>query len=75
MIIVVISVGLLSVVFALSRGMQYVQHTRQKMLALDLAREGVEAVYNIRNTNWMRWAGVKDTCRLKIDPLVDEANP
>ena len=75
MIVVVISVGLLSVVFALSRGMNYVQYTRQKMLALDLAREGIEAVYNIRDTNRMRWAGVKDACRLKIDPLVDEATP
>jgi len=71
-IIVVISVGLLSVVVVLTNGMNYVQRTRQKVIALNLAREGMEAVYHIRDTNRTRWAGVKDGCRLKTNPLVDE---
>lgn len=73
-IIVVISVGLLSVVVVLTNGMNYVQKTRQKVIALNLAREGMEAVYQIRDTNWTRWAWVKDACRLKRDPLMDEWN-
>lgn len=71
-IIVVISVGLLSVVVVLTNGMTYVQKTRQKVIALNLAREWMEAVYQIRDTNRTRRAWVKDACRLKIDPLVDE---
>lgn len=71
-IIVVISVGLLSVVVVLTNGMKYVQKTRQKVVALNLAREWMEAIYQIRDTNRTRWAGVKDWCRLKINPLVDE---
>jgi len=72
-IIVVISVGLLSVVVVLTNGMTYVQKTRQKIVALNLAREWMEAVYQIRDTNRTRRAGVKDMCRLKINPLVDDA--
>ena len=74
-IIIVISVGLLSVVVVLTNGMKYVQKTRQKVVALNLAREGMEAFYQIRDTNRTRWAWVKDQCRLKQDPLIDEWNP
>lgn len=74
-IVVVISVGLLSVLVVLTNGMTYVQKTRQKVLALNLAREWMEAIYQIRDTNRTRRAGVKDFCRLKTDPLVDEGSP
>ena len=74
-IIVVISVGLLSVVVVLTNGMQYVQKTRQKVIALDLAREWMEAVYQIRDTNRTRRSWYRDACRLKIDPLTDEWTP
>lgn len=55
--------------------MKYVQKTRQKVIALNLAREGMEAVYQIRDTNRTRRAGVKDMCWLKINPLIDEWDP
>lgn len=71
-VIVVISVGLLSVVVVLTNGIKYVQKTRQKVIALNLAREWMEAVYQIRDTNRTRRAWVKDACRLKINPLVDD---
>jgi len=71
-VIVVISVGLLSVVVVLTNGMKYVQKTRQKVVALNLAREWMEAVYQIRDTNRTRRAWVKDECWLKINPMVDE---
>ena len=71
-IIVVVSVGLLSVLVVLSDGMKYVQKTRQKVVALNLAREWMEAIYQIRDTNRTRRAWVKDACWLKTNPLVDE---
>lgn len=73
-IIVVISVGLLSVLVVLSNGTKYIQKTRQKVIALNLAREWMEAVYQMRDTNRTRRAGVKDFCWLKTNPLVDEGN-
>jgi len=71
-IIVIISVGLLSVVVVLTDGMKYVQKTRQKVIAINLAREWMEAVYQIRDTNRTRRAWVKDSCWLKINPLIDD---
>lgn len=71
-IIVVISVGLLSVIVVLTDGMKYVQKTRQRVIALNLAREWMEAVYQIRDTNWMKWTWFKDSCWLKNNPLFDE---
>lgn len=38
-IVVVISVGLLSVLVVLTNGIKYVQKTRYKVIALNLARE------------------------------------
>lgn len=74
-VIVIISVGLMSVITVLTNGMKYVQKTRQKVIAINLAREWMEAVYQMRDTNRMRRAWVKDACRLKINPLVDEWTP
>ena len=71
-IIVVVSIWLLSVVVVLTDGMKYVQKTRQRVIALNLAREWMEAIYQIRDTNRTRWAWVKDACWLKINPLVDD---
>ncbi len=71
-VIVILSVGLLSTVVILNNGVHYVQKTRQRVIALNLAREGMEAVYQMRDTNWQRWAGKKDACRLKSNPLTDE---
>jgi hypothetical protein len=43
------------------------------VVALNLAREGMEAVYQIRDTNRTRRAWIKDLCWLKINPLIDDA--
>ncbi len=74
-LIVIVSLWLLSVFVALSNGSVYVQKIRQRIIALQLAKEWIEAVYHIRDTNWRRWAGVKDYCWLKVNPLIDEWSP
>ena len=68
----VLSVGLLSIITVMTRWFTYVQQSRQRVLALNLAREGIEAVYQIRNTNRQRRSSEKDQCWLKTNPLVDE---
>lgn len=41
--------------------------TKDNLIALNLAREGVEAVRSIRDTNWLKWSYDKDTCWNLID--------
>lgn len=38
------------------------QLTKERVIATSLAREGIEAVRNIRDTNWLRFAGDRRTC-------------
>ena len=52
----------------------YISETAQRTIALSLAKEGLEAIYNIRNSNWRRWSDSKNMCRLKADPMVDSDN-
>lgn len=68
-IIVVISVGLMAIISLLTYGLNYVQKSRQRIIAINLAREGMESIYQIRDTNRQRRAGRKDQCWLKINPL------
>jgi Tfp pilus assembly protein PilV len=59
-IVAVISVGIMTLLTALRSSNTYVQKTRQKIIAINLAREGMEQVYNIRDTNWQRREGKKE---------------
>lgn len=68
-VIVVVSVGLMSVISILTYAFGFVQKSRQKVIAINLAREGIESVYQIRDTNRQRWAWKKEECWLKKDPL------
>jgi len=73
-IIIVISVWLLWVIFALNKATNLVQKTREKTIAINLARQWMESIFQIRDSNWLRWAGKKEQCWLKKDPLIDEGN-
>ncbi len=73
-IVVVISVGMMAIISLLTYGIGYVQKSRQKIIAINLAREGIESVYQIRDTNRQRRAGRKEECWLKTNPLVDSGN-
>lgn len=35
---------------------------KNKMIAINLAREGIEAVRNIRDSNWLRYSATRDKC-------------
>lgn len=69
LIVVVISIGLLAIISLLTYGITYVQKSRQKIIAINMAREGMEAMYAIRDTNRRRWAWRKEQCWLKTNPL------
>ena len=57
--------------WVISSWLDFVNWTRSKLIAIELAREWMEAVYNIRDTNWTRWSWKRDQCWLKNDPLKD----
>lgn len=68
-VVVIIAVGLMAVVEGISRSIGFLNKTRNEVVAINLAREGMEAMYNIRNTNRLRRSWAKDACRLATDPM------
>lgn len=67
-----LSVGFWSIITMLNSWVRFTQIIRTKIVALNLAREWVEAMFQIRDTNRRRWSSKRDLCRLKIDSLVDD---
>jgi prepilin-type N-terminal cleavage/methylation domain-containing protein len=65
------AVVLVGIVFAVYRAYHYVQVSKLQLIAVNLTREGVEAVYNIRDTNRRKYSGEKDKYWLKLDPYSD----
>jgi len=74
LMVVIISVSLVAIIVALNNGMTFIQKTREKTIAINLAREGIEAMYQMRDTNRYRRAGQKENCWLKRNPLIDEGD-
>lgn len=46
------------------------QITKERVIATNLAREGLEAVRNIRDTNWLRFGGERRICWNNLNPSV-----
>lgn len=67
-VMVIISVWLIAVIEGITRSMALLRKTSNEVVAINLAREGMEAVYNIRNTNRLRRSWKRDWCRLSSDP-------
>jgi len=75
-IVFLLSVGLAGVISALQKWLSFIQQTREQVLAINLAREGIEQLFVVRDSNRRSWAGKKEACWLKIDPLsLQEGNP
>jgi len=74
-VIVILSVWILWAYSVVDHSINFVNATKVKVLAINYAREGIEGVFNIRDTNWRRRSGawLRDTCWLKIDPFSDDA--
>lgn len=74
-VLLVFSTAIIVGINTASKSTQYLQRLRQQTIALNIAREGIEAMYNIRDTNRRRWSSQADQCWLKVNPMVDEGNP
>ncbi|NOZ44179.1 MAG: hypothetical protein GXP45_03440 [bacterium] len=51
LVVFLLAVGMTALIVAMDFGLGFVQKTRQKIVAVNLAREGVEAIMNIRDSN------------------------
>ena len=69
--IAVISVALSTAVYILNNSSTFLQNTEIKIKNTNLAREWIEWMFQIRDSNRLRRSEKKDKCWLKIDPLVD----
>jgi type II secretory pathway pseudopilin PulG len=66
----VIIVVILTTVFALiQQGMSVSVSSENRLQAINIAREGIEAVRNIRDTNWLKYSGNRREKWLCLDKL------
>lgn len=71
---IMIATWLIWIVVTINYGIDFAERTKTNVVAINLAREWVEAVYNIRDSNRQRRWIKKEQCWLKLDPLSDEWN-
>lgn len=63
----ILVVGMMATLRLISASSVNNQLTKERVIATNLAREGLEAVRNIRDTNWLRYAGEKRICWNNLD--------
>ena len=68
-IVAIVSVGIATVIYGLNSANRYLQKSREKIIAINLAREGMEAMINIRDSNRRKNAGKKEESWLKVNPI------
>lgn len=61
-VVFIVSFGLTSVYLVLGRGQTLATATSNRIQAINLAREGVEIVSNIRDTNWVKFTSDMASC-------------
>lgn len=71
-VVIMISVWIITMMWVISYWRSTMDRIRKDIIAINLARSWMEWVYNIRDTNWVKWSGKKDECWLKMDPLSDD---
>lgn len=66
--IVLIGIWLTSIINVLQYATRLTNTAKSEVVAINLAREWVETVFNIRDTNWKMFSSKKDQCRLSRQP-------
>lgn len=60
--IVVLTVGIIGAYTIISRGQNLTRTTEKRIQAINIAREWIEAVQNIRDTNWLLYSSDYEHC-------------
>lgn len=72
----IILVIILTTVFVLiHRGIATETNVKKRIQAINIAREGIEAVRNIRDTNWLKYSGDRRGKWLCLDELASWVSP
>ncbi|GAB0174801.1 MAG: hypothetical protein HHAS10_06800 [Candidatus Altimarinota bacterium] len=58
----ILSLGITALLQTLGGGIRYANDTENNIKAINIAREGVEAMINIRDTNWLRFSSDRTNC-------------
>lgn len=70
---VLIGIWLTAIVNVLQYAIKLTNTTKSQVVAINLAREWIETVFNMRDTNWKMFSSKKDECWLSTQP--DFSNP
>jgi type II secretory pathway pseudopilin PulG len=70
--VVVSTLVLASTFLMLNRAISTNVNVRNRVVALNIAREGIESVRNIRDTNWLKYSGDRRTKWLCWDTVSDK---
>lgn len=61
-VLLVVTVGVTGTYQMLQSGVKLASVTESRIQAINLAREGIEAAENIRNTNWTKFSSDLENC-------------
>lgn len=67
MAMAILAMGLTALLETLRGGLIFASETENNIKAINIAREGMEAVMNIRDTNWLRFSSDRKHCWLSKD--------
>ncbi len=61
-VLVILGLGISALLQTISWGITYARDTENNIKAINIAREGIESMGNIRDTNWLRFSSDKINC-------------
>ncbi len=61
-VLVIVTIGVTGTFQVLQGGVKLASTTESRIQAINLAREGIEAVENIRNSNWTKFSSDLENC-------------
>lgn len=73
--IIILVLFMTSIFTMVNRSIVLNENIRSRVIALNLAREGIEGVRNIRDTNWLRFSGDRRNKWLCLTASCDESEP
>lgn len=71
LVVTMIAIWMMGILSVIDYGIKFSDKTRKNVIAINIARSWIEQVFNIRDTNWLRWSAKKYQCWLKTNPMDD----
>lgn len=68
-VLAIMGLGIAALLQTIVSGLYYAKDTENNIKAINIAREGIEGMINIRDTNWLRFSSDKANC-WRVDAYV-----